>query len=320
MLLFPQLDNRPGERTLFTISDGCCNGVGGNVSIEVFYINKNTCLERNAVLTLTPCDSVTWLSRFVIPDDMEGYAYAYARTTGGPLGTPIVYNHFVGIETILNGIENFDYSINAVSFKGIGNELALNDDDNDGIRDLNGPGATLPEYEEAPAQIVIPRFFGQDPPGTTAPPYDSELILIALSGGASFTTIARLSAFNDKGTLTGRFTQSFFCWDKRPLRDWNPGTLNTALNDVDDPNDDDPNEPLGLGARQAGWLLIDGVTSSSTGPETIQDPALYAVLIDRANGGTAATLPFELCSQTNGDLLPVSIFGDGPNPSNGDNQ
>ena len=321
LLLFPELDNREGTRTIFTITDGCCTG-GTNVTVEVVYINKDTCQERNAGLVLSPCDTVTWVSNQIIPDPMQGYAYAFARTSvpGGPgLFTPIVFNHLIGIETVVNGFDNFDYSINAISFKGIGNELATNDDDNDGIRDLNGPGA-LGEYEEAPAQIVIPRFFGQDEFGSTAPQYDSDLILIALSGGASFTTIARITAFNDKGNQVDRTTPSFYCWEKRKLRDWVPNTVNSALDDPSNPTDDDANEPFGLVPRQAGWIVIDGVTASSTGPETIADPALYAVLIERSNGGAAATLPFEVCSQTNGDLLPIGIFGDGPNPVSGDNQ
>jgi hypothetical protein len=60
--------------------------------------------------------------------------------------------------------------------------------------------------------------------------------------------------------------------------------------------------------------------ANSFGPETIQDPAIYAVLIERFGGYAAADLPFEWCSQTNGDLLPVSNFGDGPKPVPGDNQ
>ena len=54
--------------------------------------------------------------------------------------------------------------------------------------------------------------------------------------------------------------------------------------------------------------------------ETIHDPAVYAVLIERSGGQYAAELPFEFCGQANGDLLPTGLFGDGPNPVNGDDQ
>jgi len=42
----------------------------------------------------------------------------------------------------------------------------------------------------------------------------------------------------------------------------------------------------------------------------IQDPAFYAVLVERIGTYGAADLPFELCSQNNGDLLPRSLLGD----------
>jgi hypothetical protein len=43
---------------------------------------------------------------------------------------------------------------------------------------------------------------------------------------------------------------------------------------------------------------------------SIADPAFYAVLVERIGSFAAADLPFELCSQDNGDLLPSGVQGD----------
>ena len=40
----------------------------------------------------------------------------------------------------------------------------------------------------------------------------------------------------------------------------------------------------------------------------ITDPAFYAVLVERTAGYSVAALPYELCTQDNGKLLPNTIF------------
>ena len=77
---------------------------------------------------------------------------------------------------------------------------------------------------------------------------------------------------------------------------------------------------MGANYRNAGWIRLNGLVANSDGPETIEDPAIYAVLIERAGLYAAADLPWEECNQNNGDLLPLGNFGDGPNPANDDNQ
>lgn len=313
LLLFPELDNRVGAFTLLTVTDGCCTGIGGATTIEVRFIDKSSCLETNGPITLTACDTKTILSRNLLGSpNAQGYAYMFARG-GAPGLTPIVYNHLIGIETIVNGIDNFDYSINAVSFKAIvpagGGDGTPITGDGDSVRDLNGL-----EYEEAPAQLVIPRFFGQSADDT----FNGDLILIALSGGAAFNnppgmgTVIRLTLFDKSGMQLGRSTPAFFCWEKRALRDWTASSLST--NPVFTP----PGFPSPT-QSPAGWILVDGVSASSTA-ETINDPAVYAVFVERTGSGRAADLPFEICSQPNGDLIPIGVLGDGPTFSNSDNQ
>jgi hypothetical protein len=294
-----------------TITDGCCGSPSSNTRVEVIFIRKDTCLETNRTYTLTPCDTVSFLTSSANPSSGRGYLYAFAKSTttspGNPNGTPIVFNHLIGQEVMIDGIESFDYALNAVPFKAYGDPGAFNDDDQDGIRDLNGPLGVNAEYDGAPDQIFIPRFLGQ------GGPFTSDIVLIALSGGSQFTTILDILIFNDnEQAASGQYT--FTCWDKPTLVDFSSMTLNDSLLNTDD----DSTEILGAN-RESGWLLIDGNVAFSVA-ETIEDPAFYAVLVERANGRAAADLPWELCLQDNGDLLPRAILGDGPVPVNGDNQ
>lgn len=313
LLLFPEIDNTDGVKTLFTITDACAPEMATSLQVEIVYINRTNCLESNTRIILTPNDTLTFVTKSLLSNNLTGFAYAFARQTSAlPQSTPIVANRLIGQSTILNGITAFEYTINAVAFRGIGAEGATNDDDGDGIRDLNGPGVNA-EYEEAPDQIAIPRFLGQDPDGSVV---DSDLILMSLSGGSAFNTTVLFLVYNERGIQITSQEAEFRCWDKRQLRDWAPGTLNAGLDNLMDPNDSDPMEPIGLEPRQAGWIWINGVRSTSTS-EDIVDPAIYAVLVERSNGGQAASLPFELCSQTNGDLVILSSAGDTPQTQDG---
>jgi hypothetical protein len=237
-----------------------------------------------------------------------------------PTGTPIVFNHLIGQELIIDGIEQLSYGMNAVAFKAYGSHAddkidnTANDDDGDGIRDLNGKHSPGPEYDEAPDKICIPRFLGQSPQGDDTYA-NSRLILLNLSGGRAFTTTVSIAGYNDNEEhFSGQFT--FYCWAKPYLRDFSAATLQSYLESTNH----DLGEIFGL-AEESGWLELDGLVANSTGPESIEDPAIYAVLVEELQGHWAADLPFECCSQINGALLPVSIFGDGdPNSVPGDDQ
>ncbi|MFT7487290.1 MAG: hypothetical protein ACI9F9_003151, partial [Candidatus Paceibacteria bacterium] len=70
----------------------------------------------------------------------------------------------------------------------------------------------------------------------------------------------------------------------------------------------DPDELVGANYIETGWIRIDGDVANS--PTTsIEDPAFYAVLIERIANLGGADLPFELCSQPGGVLLPRSLSG-----------
>jgi hypothetical protein len=320
LLLFPEFDNRAGQRTLFTITNACCENLTGNTRIEIVYIDKTACLETNRTYTLTPCDTVTLLTSSSGLMGQQGYAYVFAKSAtpnaANPNGVPIVFNRLIGQSVMLDGIATFEYAVNPVVFKAYGQEGAPNDDDNDGIRDLNGDptavNVTGMEYDPAPEQIVIPRFLAQD--GFPSADVWSEVVLVALSGGAEFTTTLKVLGYNDNEQAYSS-EYSFNCWDKVPLNALTGNFAQQSFLSVGG----DPDEIVGWNTRDAGWLLLDGLVANSA-QESIKDPAFYALLVERAYGEFAATLPYELCLQPNGDLVPRSLFGDGPNPVGDDNQ
>jgi hypothetical protein len=328
LLLYPEFDNRPGAITFYTITMACCEYPTGSTKVEFRFINRTNCLEQNKTYDLTPCDTITLLTSFVNPGVQQGYAYAYAKnaipTPNNPTGTPIVFNHLIGELLIIDGMAALNYGMNAVAFKGYGahgEDVAdgtPNDDDGDGIRDFNGPdfGAPGPEYDEVPHQICIPRFLGQNN-GPDGPYSNSRIILVAMSGGKSFTTTLSINGYNDAEVpFSDQYT--FFCWDKPWLRDFATGTKQDALLG----SGHDADEIFGMpDAQESGWLMLDGLVANSIGPESIADPAFYAVLIEDFEGKWNADLPFECDCQRNGALLPVGLFGDGdPTPEPGDDQ
>ncbi len=323
LLLFPEYRNGPGRVTLFTVTNANCDSLSGVTDVEFRYIDGDTCAEANESEFLTPCDTYSFLTTSHTGPVGNGYAYAYAKKSSSskanPAGIPHVFNHLTGHLMVVDAWSSLDYSVNAVSFKGIGPQGAPTDTDGpggngDGIRDLDNR-----EYEPAPDRLYIPRFLGQDVGQEIV---RSELILINLSGGAAFRaspafpgggTLVSILGYNDNEIIFSA-EHAFTCWDRVHLNDISSAFRNSNLRGFNS----DPNEIGGWPTREAGWFKIDGATSSST-VETIQDPAIYAVLVETIRGRAASDLPFEFCSQENGDLIPVNIFGDFPHIA-GDNQ
>ncbi len=316
LLLFPEFDNRVANLTLVTVTNTSSDttpvaggALAGTVKVEYVYIGKYgtqgetlQCLEFNRTETLTPNDTLTVITSSHNPQMQQGYLYVFAKDR--ITGAAKVHNFLIGNEMTIEGITALDYSINPVSFKGIGNGTTT-DLDGDGNRDLDGL-----EYEAVPDEILIPRFIGQG--GI----YNSQLILIGLSGGVAFTTIANFWVYNDnEEAFSAQYT--FQCWDRTFLQNINGVFAESFL----DSTNNAPNEILGANTKESGWMRVYGGTAYSSA-EQIQDPAIYAVLVERISGHGASDLPFEsVALQANGSLLPHGIFGDGdPIPVNGDNQ
>jgi hypothetical protein len=305
LLLFPEFDNRQSDLTLVTVTNTNPDLVNGTVKVEFIYIGKFNrdgqpidCLEFNRTETLTANDTITLITSAHNPQQEQGFLYAFAKDPA--TGKALAWDWLIGNLMAIRGIEAFEYSMNPVAFKGIGDGEFTNQD-NDNVRDLDGM-----EYEQVPDEILIPRFLA------TGFGFESELILLGLSGGASFETIVNFLVYNDNEEVFSAQRQ-FRCWERVRLstisgvfdNQFLKGT-NHALNEI-----------VGASQRESGWMRLDGLTAFSSA-EQISDPAVYGVLVEKVNIFGAADLPFENGLQSNGDLFPVGIFGDGG--VNGDNQ
>ena len=298
LLLYPEFDNRTGSVTILTVTNTAC-GPENDVYVEFRYIDEEDCSEFDRTQFLTGCDTLTLITTAHNPNMERGYVYAFAVTEERE---PVVHNALIGQVKVVTGIQSLDYSMNAVGFRGIGDGV-FTDLDGDGILDLDGV-----EYAMAPDEILIPRFFGQYEPGPL--PKDSflafvsELILINLSGGTQFVTTVDFLVYNDnEEVFSSEYT--FDCWEKTTLLSISGVFGNEFLKNF---TNHAPNEVLGAPFLESGWMRIDGAVAQS--PTTsIQDPAFYAVLIEYAGPTSAADLPFELCTQSNGKLLPRTLDG-----------
>ena len=306
LLIFPEFDNRAGDVTMLTITntnvdfvhDPSTNLPRGTVKVHMIYIgvrdaagNPIPCLEVDREVLLTPGDTFTFLTRSHNPQQQQGFMYAYAKHPTE--NEPIDFDYLIGNALFISGVDAIDYSTNPIALEGrTGGDTDL---DNDGNRDLNGS-----EYEELPDEIKIPRFLASG--GVLR----SELIMLGLSGGAAFDTVLDFLVYNDNEEVFSAQRQ-IRCWERTPL-DVISGVFTQAFLVT---TGHAANEPLGATGRESGWIQVDGSVAYST-VEQIENPAVYAVLVERvARGAGAADLPFECGSNPNGSLWPNGPLGDG---------
>lgn len=324
LLLYPEFDNRQLNLTLVTVTNtnagvGNPGDVDGTIKVEFVYIGKISitqqplpCLEFNRTEVLTANDTLSVITSLHNPQQEQGYLYVFAKNK--TTGKAISFNYLIGNLLTINGIDHLEYSMNPVVFSAVPAFGANTDLENggagDGVRDLDGS-----EYEKVTGEILIPRFIGAGGPnGAPNGPYDSELILIGLSGGTAFTTLVNFWVYNDNEEAFSA-QRSFNCWERVRLRALNGVFTQFFLNSTNHA----PNEILGAPSVESGWMRVYGGSAWSAA-EQIIDPAIYAVLVERIGNVGAADLPFESTTlQANGDLLPQGIFGD-PSGTNNDNQ
>jgi hypothetical protein len=303
LLLYPEFDNTRGVATVVTVTNTNSDvtplndGSGlmaGDVNVHFIYVGRTgmngydlACQEFDRTEHLTPNDTLSVITKDHNPQQERGYLYVYAVSQSGEA---IPFDHLIGNLLAVDGLYAFEYSMNPVAYRGIGDGV-ITDIDGDGIRDLNGV-----EYEQTPAEILVPRFLGQG--GSFA----SELILIALSGGSQFTTTVDFLVYNDDEDQFSA-NRTFFCWERVLLTDVSTLFDNDWLKDFSGDN-----HYKKLGDREYGWFKMDGGVASSFS-KTIQDPAIYAAYIEIVGDYAAADLPFELGLQ-DGHLLPRSVSGD----------
>lgn len=342
LLLFPEFDNRSANLTLLTVTNTNPGGGAptnpsaedGTVKVEFIYIGKFghssngnpppvlNCSEFNRTELLTANDTISLLTSAHNPNQEQGFVYAFAKHKTTNL--PISFNFLIGNVLTLEGLDEIEYSMNPVAFNGIpGNTATSYGLTNIDSAVANGPGDTVRdldgfEYEKVPGEILIPRFIGSGGHnGNSSGQFESELILIGLSGGRDFQTIVDFLIYNDNEEVFSAQFQ-FKCWDRVPIDQINgvftqnflKNNTNHALNEI-----------VGAPDVEAGWIHIQGNSafssveqiSGSTPPAPAPqgpEPAIYAVLIERIGDFGAADLPFETGIPRGGDLFPVGINGD----------
>lgn len=296
LLVFPEFDNRVGDMTLLTVSN--TKETGGDVNVEFVYIGRFgpngqnlDCLEFNRTRTLTPRDTFSLITSADNPNFEQGYVYVFAKSK--TTGAAIVHNHLVGNALVIDGIQTLSHSFDPYTFLGIGAEGSTTDDDGDGVRDLNGV-----EYSCVGDELLIPRFLGQ------SANIRSDLILLNLTGGRSFTATVNFLAYNDnEEAFSGQV--AFQCWERKRLTDISGLFANSYLAATQHA----AGEILGASGHESGWLRLDGLVSSSVAA-VVPDPAILVLLVERAGAYSVADLPFEEGAQQNGDLILLGPFAD----------
>ena len=297
LLIYPEFDNRDGFETIQSLTNTSPNM---DITVVFQFVREDTCSRVSHTKTLTANDTFTFKTDDVFADKDHGYAYVYAICETG--GEPVSFDYLIGNSYLMDGFQGISYAVNAISFPGINDAeapitpcgLRSTERTGDNIRNFDGQ-----EYGPTPDRIYIPRFVGQDVDR------NSDVILIALSGGQKFTTTLDLIIFNDnEQDFSSQVT--FFCWERVPLLSISSLFSNSFLQGTNN----DPNEILGMTTVESGWIVLDGRSASSTST-TILDPAFYAVLVEQtAFEEQAADLPWSRGCQTNGGLLPITLTGD----------
>ncbi len=256
------------------------------------------CTEFDRYAELTPNDTLTLLTSAHNPEHELGYAIVYAVDESNQA---ISRNTLIGQQMAIDGIERFEYSVNAVDFRSPLGDGELTDVDGDDIRDLDGA-----EYDTLPDEILVPRFIGQSngamPTVDQVGLFHGQLILIDLNSGADFETTVDFLSYNDnEEVFSGEYT--FNCWEKPYLLEISGVYADHFLREFTDQN---VNESVS--GREAGWFKFEGHVANSSAT-TISNPGIYGVYVEKVGGYAAADLPFELGSR-DGHVLPRSIFGD----------
>ena len=253
------------------------------------------CVEFDRTRALTGRDTITILTNTDNPELEAGYVYVHTLDREHKA---IAFDHLIGQLLIVDGIDSFDYSVNAVDFRAGMKIRERTDVDGDDHLDLNGV-----EYEMAPNELLVPRFWGQADPmsgvGVT-----SELVLIGLSGGSQFRTTVDFEVYNDNEEAFSA-QHTFECWEKLSLGAVS-GVFSTEF--LRNFTNHDPNEVYGNTSLETGWFRMKGRVANS-GIGQVLDPAVYAVLVEHSGGMSIADLPFEVGSRA-GHLLPGHGLGD----------
>lgn len=283
LLIFSEFDNREGALTLLTVTN---SNELRSVDLRFTYVSAETCERFIKLESLDPADQISLFTNVHHPEG--GWGYVIVEACEGV--RPIRFDWLVGTQSSLSAMNGLRYSLEPFAFRA-GAQLAqgdLTDLDSDGLRDFDGR-----EYELLPNRLLFPRYFAQTPGW-----YDTDLILISLTGAADFIVDVRFLSFNDNSeNFTS--TSTFTCWQRRSLWDHSALFRDSFVGSTNH----DPNEVLGMPNLEAGWFQLEGFRADSL-TQSIDRPAVLAALVTEfKNGSTYATLPFEWGTRPGGALI-----------------
>ena len=240
------------------------------------------CSEFNRFEELTPNDTLSLIVNVHNAEHAQGFLVVAAADE---LGEHIGFDALIGQTLVLDGIERFEYSVNALDYRAMVARGEATDLNGDGYRDLDGL-----EYERTAAELLVPRFIGASP--QVSP---SKLVLIGLAGGGDFDTTVDFLIYNDNEEVFSA-EHTFNCWDKVSLTTISNAFSSSFLSSTDH------NQLEHAAGRENGWFRMHGAVANSIS-HSIPNPPIAAVYVERVGGYSVADLPFEL-GLADGSLLP----------------
>jgi hypothetical protein len=276
-LLFPYFNTYPGNLACMTIT----NTGEEDVAIRLVWIDCCFCSPEDQWIELTAGDTFTFLDYAMNPESEMGFMYAYAVESVGSTFEKD-FDFLIGQEFIFNTwalqYKEVSYGINAVPFMALSITA-------DGLLRLDGT-----EYEAAPSEIFFPRFFGQD-----NYMFFSRVILISLTGGQFFQQQANVLVYNDNEQAFSS-TVLFPCWALLNLTEVSGATSEiNLLSSNHDPLEVWDGNPLPTGHKKSGWIKFMGDWAwNATTTFVIDNPSMYAVLLESVGGHAAADLPWQV--------------------------
>ncbi len=275
LLVFPEFDNRTGQRTYLTLTNV---DASRSVRVHLYLVNASNCLASNRTVTLTPRDTYTAVTSSLAASGQRGYVYAFAEST--TTGRAIDFDWLAGSSLRVDGTEATDYTIQPFVYRGLTGDGNNTDLDNDFKPDLDGA-----EYERSPNRICVPRFFGQaSSAGTNT--FVSDLVLFQPLAASGVTTTVGYLVFNDNEQVFSA-QSTFTCWSRRRLLSISGVFADSFLKSTPHAATEVVGQPL----LESGWFEVDGIVATGPGSQSQGNPPILGVMIDlRPNSG--ADLPF----------------------------
>lgn len=278
-LLFPEYDTRPGQLSFLTLTNLNGDTESGAIKVHLNYVDSVTCLQSDFLFNLTPRDTVTFLASAHVPSGRQGYAWGVARHA--TTNQMVDFDHLIGALLRVDGLAALDWSVQPFGFLGKTSPGAATDLNFNGRPDLNGL-----EYEKAPNQFFVPRFFGQTPEPAPRGATLGDLILLQPLASPGVTTTTALLIYNDNEEVYSA-QYSFTCWKRVRLS----AISGTFLESFLDQSNDSANEVIGMPAIESGWFQVRGQTAVGSSGQSTPNPPILGVMVE-VRPYSAADLPY----------------------------